>query len=126
MKWTQLLFTLLLLIASCTHEDTNLRETFSHSERIIDQYPDSVVVLLENIKIPMQLSAADYAPNCGSKPDTENSRGYSMTVNGNKIVLTTYLTHIKYDMLGMPVDKWLPVAPENLIWNYEIYIPQWN
>lgn len=69
---------------------------------------------------------SDYSPNCGSKPDTENSRGYSMTVNGNKIVLTTYLTHIKYDMLGMPIDKWLPVAPENLIWNYEIYIPQWN
>lgn len=61
MKWTQLLFALLLLIASCTHEDTNLRETFSHSEKIIDQYPDSVVVLLENIKNPMQLSAADYA-----------------------------------------------------------------
>lgn len=69
---------------------------------------------------------SDYSPNCGLKPDTQGSRGYSMTVNGNKIVLTTYLTHFKYDMVGRTIDKWLPVLPESLIWNYEIYIPQWN
>lgn len=68
----------------------------------------------------------DVSPNCGFKPDNGESRGYAMTINGNTVVLTTYLTHIKYDMLGRTIDKWWPVKPNNLIWNYQIYIPHWN
>ena len=68
----------------------------------------------------------DVSPNCGFKPDNGDSRGYAMTINGKTVVLTTYLTHIKYDILGRTVDKWWPVKPSDLIWNYQIYIPYWN
>jgi len=67
------------------------------------------------------------SPNCGFQPDADGGfRGYATSIIGNKIVLTTYLTHIKYDEIGRTYDKWYPVAPSNLIWNYDIYIPHWN
>lgn len=67
------------------------------------------------------------SPNCGIRPDGDGVvRGYSCVIDGNKAFLTTYLTHIKYDMLGKPVDIWYPVHPSNLIWNYDIYLPHWN
>lgn len=66
------------------------------------------------------------SPNCGLQPDGEGNRGYSTSVNGNKIVLTTYLTHIKYDISGKSINAWYPVNLNDLIWNYDIYIPYWN
>lgn len=66
------------------------------------------------------------SPNCGFKPDGNGSRGYAMVINGNKVVLTTYLMHIKCDILGRNIDKWWPTSPEAVIWDYKIYIPNWN
>ena len=66
------------------------------------------------------------SPNCGIQPDGGGIRGYSAYFVGNKIILTTYLTHIKYDMLGRLIDIWYPVNPNDLIWNYDIYLPHWN
>lgn len=37
--------------------------------------------------------------------------------------MTTNLTHVKYDALGMLIDKWVPVTPNNLEWVYAYIIP---
>ena len=66
------------------------------------------------------------SPNCGFKPDGNGSRGYAMSIDGNKVVLTTYLTHVKYDFSGRNIDIWWPTSPDAIIWDYKIYIPNWN
>lgn len=66
------------------------------------------------------------SPKCGLQPNGGGVRGYASSISGNTIVLTTYLTHVKYDMLGKPIDIWYPVHPNDLIWNYDIYLPHWN
>lgn len=75
-----------------------------------------------NLKTGEQFIALNESPNCGFKPDFEETRGYAMVMDGSRIVLTTYLTHIKYDMAGKNVNVWYPLIPENLKWDYSILV----
>lgn len=61
------------------------------------------------------------SPECGYKPGVTGQRGYSLVQDGNQYIMTTNLTHIKYDMSGRLIDKWGPRRPENLKWNYGIF-----
>lgn len=74
------------------------------------------------INIPSTVSPIiQNSPECGFKPGAaEGSRGYSSILDNNKFVMTTYLTHIKYNMAGSSVDKWIPCSPQNLKWYYGI------
>ena len=57
------------------------------------------------------------SPNCGFNPVTSQTRG------GTTLYMTTNLTHVKYDALGILIDKWIPVNPSNLEWVYAYIIP---
>lgn len=74
------------------------------------------------INIPSTVSPIiQNSPECGFKPgDPDSSRGYSVILNNNKFVMTTYLTHVKYNMAGSSVDRWIPCSPQNLKWIYGI------
>ncbi|WP_278705520.1 hypothetical protein [Parabacteroides goldsteinii] len=74
------------------------------------------------INIPSTVSPIiQNSPECGFKPGAaEGSRGYSSILDNNKFVMTTYLTHIKSNMAGSSVDRWIPCSPQNLKWIYGI------
>jgi len=64
------------------------------------------------------------SPNCGFQPDAGNVRGYATSEVGNTVICTTYITHIKRDVSsGRTLDIWYPCRPQDLVWNYDIYIP---
>ena len=63
------------------------------------------------------------SPNCGFNPVTSQTRGCSSYQEGTTLYMTTNLTHVKYDALGMLIDKWVPVTPNNLEWVYAYIIP---
>ena len=63
------------------------------------------------------------SPNCGFNPVTSQTRGCSSYQEGTTLYMTTNLTHVKYDALGILIDKWIPVNPSNLEWVYAYIIP---
>lgn len=63
------------------------------------------------------------SPECGLKPGLEEgNRGYSAVIDKNKFIMTTYLTHVKYNYAGSSVDRWIPCSPQNLKWYYGIIV----
>lgn len=111
----------------------NVKERFSNKELCSKIGIPQGIYITEHCEAKITLYTGEgerliptESPNCGFQPDGKGIRGYSASFIGNKIVLTTYLTHIKCDILGRKVDIWYPVKPEELIWNYDIYLPHWN
>lgn len=62
------------------------------------------------------------SPNCGFKPLTnDKERGYvKKTEEETYSELVTYCYYIEYDMLGRAVNKWIPCAPDDVVWLYKI------
>lgn len=62
------------------------------------------------------------SPNCGFKPLTnDKERGYvKKTEEETYSELVTYCYYIEYDMSGRSVNKWIPCAPEDVVWQYKI------
>jgi len=58
------------------------------------------------------------SPLCGLNPLNTTERGYSVSMSGTTATMVTYLTHVKYDILGRTIDKWYPYTPASLSWNY--------
>lgn len=117
---------------SCSAREgkSNLKARFSQSACNIMGIPYGVYIVdfcEAKIKINLatgeQFLYVDESPNCGFKPDMESTRGYAMSMTSNVVILTTYLTHIKYDALGRNVNKWWPVTPNDLVWDYKILLP---
>jgi hypothetical protein len=68
------------------------------------------------------------SPLCGFNP-LASGRGYAATTVGNKFIMKTRMSHVKYDVLGRTINVWLPGNgglggnPNALSWNYGYVIP---
>jgi len=62
------------------------------------------------------------SPDCGFKPLSGNKeRGYvKKTEEDSYVEMATYCYYIEYSLSGMAINKWIPCAPEDVVWLYQI------
>ena len=72
-----------------------------------------------------QIARKTDSPKCGYKPGSVDPiRGYLLDEENGIVTLKTNLTHVKYDISGRSINRWSPINPENLEWNYLLGIFQ--
>ena len=86
--WFFLFFTCIcLVLQSCDENQKQVSLIFDEVENIVEQYPDSALILLESIRNPYELSKSQHAKYVLLSVQAKDKAYEDITVNQWKLIL---------------------------------------
>lgn len=96
-----------------------------YSYYICEKITANYSITVEGLKDSKYIFMPSNSPNCGLYPGYSDEtmlteRGYSSTIKGDNVTMTTKILHIICDPGGILYDIYYPRKPEDLEWVYYV------